>query len=81
MFRRCFHCPIPNHARGLDIELNYNSWRREAVLFSVLEFFVDQKSIKYIVFYDCQEIGKFFMDVVNSSHSYATGGTSVSEFW
>ncbi|XP_042509637.1 uncharacterized protein LOC122085222 [Macadamia integrifolia] len=28
-----------------------------------------------------KEIGKFFMDVVNSSHSYATGGTSVSEFW
>lgn len=21
------------------------------------------------------------MDVVNSSHSYATGGTSVNEFW
>ncbi|XP_017227080.1 uncharacterized protein LOC108202951 isoform X2 [Daucus carota subsp. sativus] len=28
-----------------------------------------------------KEIGKFFMDVVNTSHSYATGGTSVSEFW
>ncbi|PSR90215.1 E3 ubiquitin-protein like, partial [Actinidia chinensis var. chinensis] len=28
-----------------------------------------------------QEIGTFFMDIVNSSHSYATGGTSVSEFW
>ncbi|KAG5517603.1 hypothetical protein RHGRI_038114 [Rhododendron griersonianum] len=28
-----------------------------------------------------KEIGTFFMDVVNSSHSYATGGTSVSEFW
>ncbi|XP_039043422.1 uncharacterized protein LOC120182540 isoform X2 [Hibiscus syriacus] len=26
-------------------------------------------------------IATFFMDVVNSSHSYATGGTSVSEFW
>lgn len=26
-------------------------------------------------------MGTFFMDVVNSSHSYATGGTSVSEFW
>ncbi|KAH7560548.1 hypothetical protein ACOSP7_017256 [Xanthoceras sorbifolium] len=26
-------------------------------------------------------IGTFFMDVVNSSHSYATGGTSVGEFW
>ncbi|XP_058073548.1 uncharacterized protein LOC131222487 isoform X2 [Magnolia sinica] len=26
-------------------------------------------------------IGTFFMDIVNSSHSYATGGTSVSEFW
>ncbi|KAJ6325971.1 hypothetical protein OIU78_013128 [Salix suchowensis] len=25
--------------------------------------------------------GAFFMDVVNSSHSYATGGTSVGEFW
>ncbi|XP_074350494.1 uncharacterized protein LOC141689888 isoform X1 [Apium graveolens] len=28
-----------------------------------------------------KEIGTFFMDVVNTSHSYATGGTSVSEFW
>lgn len=28
-----------------------------------------------------QEIGTFFMDIVNSSHSYATGGTSVGEFW
>lgn len=28
-----------------------------------------------------QEIATFFMDVVNSSHTYATGGTSVSEFW
>ncbi|KAF9686441.1 hypothetical protein SADUNF_Sadunf03G0158800 [Salix dunnii] len=28
-----------------------------------------------------KEIGAFFMDVVNSSHSYATGGTSVGEFW
>ncbi|KAG5561603.1 hypothetical protein RHGRI_004602 [Rhododendron griersonianum] len=27
-----------------------------------------------------KEIGTSFMDV-NSSHSYATGGTSVSEFW
>ncbi|CAJ1933250.1 unnamed protein product [Sphenostylis stenocarpa] len=26
-------------------------------------------------------IGTFFMDLINSSHSYATGGTSVSEFW
>ncbi|XP_077214745.1 uncharacterized protein LOC143849566 [Tasmannia lanceolata] len=26
-------------------------------------------------------MGTFFMDVVNSSHAYATGGTSVSEFW
>ncbi|KAK4854772.1 hypothetical protein QYF36_001051 [Acer negundo] len=26
-------------------------------------------------------IGTFFMDIVNSSHSYATGGTSVHEFW
>ncbi|KAF8034680.1 hypothetical protein BT93_C0867 [Corymbia citriodora subsp. variegata] len=26
-------------------------------------------------------IGTFFMDIVNSSHSYATGGTSVDEFW
>ncbi|XP_031386910.1 uncharacterized protein LOC116200240 [Punica granatum] len=26
-------------------------------------------------------IGTFFMDIVNSSHSYATGGTSVGEFW
>eukprot|EP01018_Ginkgo_biloba_P022347 Gb_24309 [translate_table: standard] len=28
-----------------------------------------------------KEIGAYFMDVVNSSHSYATGGTSVGEFW
>ncbi|KAJ4971932.1 hypothetical protein NE237_005031 [Protea cynaroides] len=28
-----------------------------------------------------KEMGTFFMDIVNSSHSYATGGTSVSEFW
>lgn len=28
-----------------------------------------------------KEIGTFFMDIVNSSHAYATGGTSVSEFW
>lgn len=28
-----------------------------------------------------REIGTFFMDIVNSSHSFATGGTSVSEFW
>ncbi|KAG6403129.1 hypothetical protein SASPL_135346 [Salvia splendens] len=28
-----------------------------------------------------KEIGTFFMDTVNSSHTYATGGTSVSEFW
>ncbi|XP_057798233.1 uncharacterized protein LOC131014320 [Salvia miltiorrhiza] len=28
-----------------------------------------------------KEIGRFFMDTINSSHSYATGGTSVSEFW
>ncbi|KAK3443563.1 hypothetical protein EUGRSUZ_B03677 [Eucalyptus grandis] len=26
-------------------------------------------------------IGTFFMDIMNSSHSYATGGTSVGEFW
>ncbi|KAJ9697919.1 hypothetical protein PVL29_007161 [Vitis rotundifolia] len=26
-------------------------------------------------------IGAFFIDTVNSSHSYATGGTSVDEFW
>ncbi|KAM3730551.1 hypothetical protein ACB098_12G095900 [Castanea mollissima] len=26
-------------------------------------------------------IGTYFMEIVNSSHSYATGGTSVSEFW
>ncbi|XP_062171742.1 uncharacterized protein LOC133877449 isoform X2 [Alnus glutinosa] len=26
-------------------------------------------------------MGMFFMEIVNSSHSYATGGTSVSEFW
>lgn len=28
-----------------------------------------------------KDIATFFLDVVNSSHSYATGGTSVSEFW
>ncbi|KAF4368985.1 hypothetical protein F8388_017701 [Cannabis sativa] len=28
-----------------------------------------------------KDIGTFFMEVVNSSHSYATGGTSVNEFW
>ncbi|KAG6791033.1 hypothetical protein POTOM_000143 [Populus tomentosa] len=28
-----------------------------------------------------KDIGTFFMDIVTSSHSYATGGTSVSEFW
>ncbi|EEF48866.1 conserved hypothetical protein [Ricinus communis] len=28
-----------------------------------------------------QEIGTFFMDIVNSSHTYATGGTSDYEFW
>lgn len=28
-----------------------------------------------------KEIGAYFMDIVNSSHSYATGGTSVGEFW
>ncbi|KAL8233597.1 hypothetical protein R6Q59_019697 [Mikania micrantha] len=28
-----------------------------------------------------KEIGMFFMDAINSSHMYATGGTSVNEFW
>ncbi|KAK1384297.1 putative alpha-L-arabinofuranosidase B, arabinose-binding domain-containing protein [Heracleum sosnowskyi] len=28
-----------------------------------------------------KEIGKFFMDIVNSSYTYATGGTSHGEFW
>ncbi|CAN1263685.1 hypothetical protein LINPERPRIM_LOCUS11692 [Linum perenne] len=28
-----------------------------------------------------QDIGTYFMEIVNSSHSYATGGTSVGEFW
>ncbi|KAJ8539850.1 hypothetical protein K7X08_014102 [Anisodus acutangulus] len=28
-----------------------------------------------------KEIATYFMDIVNSSHSYATGGTSVGEFW
>ncbi|KAL3519224.1 hypothetical protein ACH5RR_021813 [Cinchona calisaya] len=28
-----------------------------------------------------KEIGTYFMDIINSSHAYATGGTSVSEFW
>ncbi|XP_073050153.1 LOW QUALITY PROTEIN: uncharacterized protein [Primulina eburnea] len=39
--------------------------------------------MRYEVTGDLQykEIGTFFMDIVNSSHSYATGGTSNSEFW
>lgn len=28
-----------------------------------------------------KEISTYFLDIVNSSHSYATGGTSVHEFW
>ncbi|XP_071915936.1 uncharacterized protein [Coffea arabica] len=28
-----------------------------------------------------KEIGTYFMDMINSSHAYATGGTSVGEFW
>ncbi|CAM8970619.1 unnamed protein product [Rhodiola kirilowii] len=28
-----------------------------------------------------KDIGIFFMDIINSSHSYATGGTSKDEFW
>ncbi|KAJ0731951.1 putative six-hairpin glycosidase superfamily, beta-L-arabinofuranosidase, GH127 [Helianthus annuus] len=28
-----------------------------------------------------KEIGIYFMDIVNSSHMYSTGGTSVREFW
>ncbi|WOH00509.1 hypothetical protein DCAR_0519874 [Daucus carota subsp. sativus] len=28
-----------------------------------------------------KEIGMFFMDIVNSSYTYATGGTSHGEFW
>ncbi|XP_008384528.2 uncharacterized protein [Malus domestica] len=28
-----------------------------------------------------KEMSSFFMNIVNSSHSYATGGTSVGEFW
>uniref|UniRef100_A0A1D1Z688 UPF0753 protein sce8745 n=1 Tax=Anthurium amnicola TaxID=1678845 RepID=A0A1D1Z688_9ARAE len=28
-----------------------------------------------------KKIGMYFMDIVNSSHSYATGGTSVNEHW
>ncbi|KAK6164206.1 hypothetical protein DH2020_001070 [Rehmannia glutinosa] len=28
-----------------------------------------------------KEIGTFFMDTINSSHSYATGGTSYGELW
>ncbi|CAM6129674.1 unnamed protein product [Calypogeia fissa] len=27
------------------------------------------------------ELSQYFMDIVNTSHRYATGGTSVSEFW
>jgi len=26
-------------------------------------------------------MGTFFLDVVNSTHTFATGGTSTSEFW
>lgn len=28
-----------------------------------------------------KQIASFFMDTINSSHSYATGGTSAGEFW
>ncbi|XP_073002118.1 uncharacterized protein [Typha latifolia] len=28
-----------------------------------------------------KEIALFFMDIVNSSHTYATGGTTVDEYW
>lgn len=28
-----------------------------------------------------KEIATYFMNIVNSSHSYATGGTSAGEFW
>uniref|UniRef100_A0A2P2MD35 Alpha-L-arabinofuranosidase B arabinose-binding domain-containing protein n=1 Tax=Rhizophora mucronata TaxID=61149 RepID=A0A2P2MD35_RHIMU len=28
-----------------------------------------------------RDIGTYFMKIVNTSHAYATGGTSVSEFW
>ena len=28
-----------------------------------------------------QQIASFFMDTINSSHSFATGGTSANEFW
>ncbi|KAK7373631.1 hypothetical protein VNO80_07046 [Phaseolus coccineus] len=28
-----------------------------------------------------KDTGTFFMETINSSHSYATGGTSVNEFW
>ncbi|KAL5764948.1 hypothetical protein ACOSQ2_017542 [Xanthoceras sorbifolium] len=28
-----------------------------------------------------KEIGTFFMDIVNSSHTYATGGSTVNEHW
>ncbi|KAL6888835.1 hypothetical protein ACP4OV_009861 [Aristida adscensionis] len=28
-----------------------------------------------------KQISSFFMDTINSSHSYATGGTSAGEFW
>ncbi|KAH9790046.1 proline-tRNA ligase (DUF1680) [Citrus sinensis] len=33
------------------------------------------------MFGNCQAMGTFFMDIINSSHSYATGGTSHQEFW
>ncbi|KAF8691396.1 hypothetical protein HU200_040532 [Digitaria exilis] len=39
--------------------------------------------LKYSIFpsFFKQQIATFFMDTINSSHSYATGGTSAGEFW
>jgi hypothetical protein len=37
--------------------------------------------VRLTIAYMEQDIATFFLDVVNSSHTYATGGTSVSEFW
>ena len=40
-----------------------------------------KRFVMFIQKFLCQAIGTYFMDVVNSSHIYATGGTSESEFW
>lgn len=42
-------------------------------------FFLKDFNVRYLIL--VQVIGTFFMDIVNASHSYATGGTSAGEFW